>query len=474
VAKADAGPSKVFRDPVHGLIAFEGDDRDLLLALVGTPEFQRLRRIRLLGLSHFVFPGAEHSRFVHSLGVYHVAKRLAEALDHSDTLFPDARDELREHRSEVLVAALLHDVGHGPFSHVLEKELRPDPLPPNAPRSHEEWTVRIIGDRIAYKCSLPAPMVDGVVSLIAKGRDVSPLARDLVSSQLDADRLDYLLRDSHATGVAYGRFDLDWLIHSIRVSKAALAGLEGLSPCLCVAKRKGRYVVEQYIQARQSMYQQVYMHRVTRAYEALLRNALRLARRMLRNDEPLPGCTPAVVAKAIAGREVLSTSEYLRLDEWMLWRALSDWAEDGAERSGAAGQLARMAQWLVERRRPYRSVELAGPEHLVAAGKVEGALAATSGAARFAFYVDQYEDAPYRDTRYSGGADPEELNVRPIRMVDESGGIERAEDVSDLVRALAVSSMGVQTAYYDPNEPAIVELMHEHGLLEPQKQGDHR
>jgi hypothetical protein len=223
----------ILRDPVHGLVAFEGDAERLVTSLLDTREVQRLRRVRQLGLTSLVFPGAEHSRFAHAVGAAHVMSRLIERVRARQGELPsDQRlDEASAH--EAIAAALLHDLGHGPFSHLFEDVL------PDA-RSHESWTMELLRDpgTDAHRAleRISAGMADRVADLLAGAHRLAWLCRT-VSGTLDVDRCDYLLRDSYMTGVAYGRYDLDWLLRALAYARVgegewvlAIEGRKGLPP----------------------------------------------------------------------------------------------------------------------------------------------------------------------------------------------------------------------------------------------------
>ena len=201
----------ILRDPVHGLIAFDGMSERVLRSLLDTREVQRLRRVRQLGLASLVFPGAEHTRFAHAIGTAHVMQALLERIDVcSDELPPDKKlDE--EARADALAAALLHDLGHGPFSHLFEEVL------PHA-KHHEQWTREILLDPSTEVHQtlewISAGMSQRVVALLQGSYRIAYLSQS-VSGTLDVDRADYLLRDSHMTGVRYGLYDLDWLLHAL-------------------------------------------------------------------------------------------------------------------------------------------------------------------------------------------------------------------------------------------------------------------
>lgn len=265
-----AGRPRYIRDPIHGLIRFDGSPRDTLLwQLVHTPEFQRLRRIKQLGFSDAVFPGATHTRFSHSLGVLWNAKRFLDQIERSLGETIDAID-----RTVIEVAALLHDIGHGPFSHAFEKITEVH---------HEKRTAEIV---LASSTEVNeilrgfdvAPELDRrVATLFPKGEAHLQAAggieyecpiylQQVIDSQFDADRTDYLLRDSHFSGCGYGAFDLLRLIENLHVSKEYNVLFFG---------EKSLQEVEQYVFARYHMYQAVYYHRATRAAEVMLRELFR-------------------------------------------------------------------------------------------------------------------------------------------------------------------------------------------------------
>jgi uncharacterized protein len=275
---------KRLRDPVHGLIVF--DDKDplgvdmLAWKLIDTREFQRLRRIRQLGVSEFTFPGAVHSRFSHSVGVFHTARSLVKVIErelpkHNLTFEP-------EKAQVVLLAALLHDLGHGPFSHTFEgvQELR------GVRKRHEQWTADIIrnpqgGIRLLLDESKDGRLglAEAVASLLEK-EDPEDIYHAVVSSSFDADRLDYLRRDKLMTGTGAGGIDFDWLIENVRVadieSDAPDGDGEGTRrvPTFCLHK-KAMPAAEQFLLARLTLHQQVYFHKATRCVEHMISKLLR-------------------------------------------------------------------------------------------------------------------------------------------------------------------------------------------------------
>ncbi|REJ30968.1 HD domain-containing protein [Caldibacillus debilis] len=289
---------KVFKDPVHRYIHVS--DR-VIWDLIGTKEFQRLRRIRQLGTTYLTFHGAEHSRFSHSLGVYEIVRRIV------DDVFDGQREWSGEERLLSLCAALLHDLGHGPFSHSFEKVFDLD---------HEKFTRAIIlGDtevnRVLRRVGNGFP--EKVAEVIAKTYP-NKLIVSLISSQIDADRMDYLLRDAYYTGVSYGHFDMERILRIMRPYEDQV-----------VFKKSGMHAVEDYIMSRYQMYWQVYFHPVTRSGEVILNNILHRAKNLYRNGYPFKH-PPVHFLTLFAGG--ISLDEYLHLDESVVFYYFQVWQEE--------------------------------------------------------------------------------------------------------------------------------------------------
>lgn len=235
--------TKVLRDPVHGYIHV---DLQVVWDCINAREMQRLRRIHQLGGDFQVYHTAEHSRFSHSLGVYEIVRRMVNEID-------SIADSLSDYgKAAVMLAGLLHDIGHGPFSHAFEDI---------SPLTHEEYTVKIILEdseihQILADCD---PELPNDVASIIRYDNPKECLNQIVSGQLDADRMDYLLRDAYFTGTSYGKFDLERILRTIRLKDERI-----------VVKQSGIHSVEDYIMARYHMYWQVYLHPVARSYEALL------------------------------------------------------------------------------------------------------------------------------------------------------------------------------------------------------------
>ncbi len=454
---------KVVRDPVHNLIVLDGAERKLVLALMDRPEFQRLRRIRQLGLAHLVFPGAEHSRWAHSFGVCHVARRMLDALRNRYGTSAEY-EELSGLRREIVAAALLHDVGHGPFSHVFERAIPAPHNPPEGyPEDHEGWSQRIILEHLGALLEDHGVRPDVVIGLINKTNREHLLAKDFISSQLDADRMDYLLRDSRATGPKYGEFDLEWLLHSLRIAKVGVKGQGSSVPRLGFDSRKAIHVVEEYIQARAFMYEQVYIHKTTRAYEAMLTNALGLASAITNGDpQQAPRPCPPALAKVLA-RQPVSTAEYLSLDDFRLWCTLIDWSEMDVSGDVRLQQLRSKCTRLVNRGRPYRTLELPDERRqdktLVLVTELQNSEQAHS------CFRDAFRDLPYHNVFYRKSLEDEEEEDRAIHFVEPSGETRVAEALSPLIDAVSRIETKIYRLYYDEEDKTLTTRLRSDGWI---------
>ena len=250
----NASPKLAFRDPIHGFI--EADE--LEAALIRTRPMQRLRQVRQLGLTHLVFPGAEHSRFGHALGTMHLAGRVYDALARADEMPLDPGPRARARRL-VRAAALLHDLGHAPFSHWAE-DLFEDGI------DHEEMSRRLLaGDEIGGVFERFGDGVEGsdVIRLLGDRLEgPERLLSPIVSGELDVDKMDYLLRDSLFCGVRYGNFDLDQVVSTVRPLVDDATGEHRLG-----IDAEGLHAVESLILARYYMFTQVYFHVTGKALE---------------------------------------------------------------------------------------------------------------------------------------------------------------------------------------------------------------
>lgn len=406
--------AKLFRDPVHDTINWkdEGVVGGLICSLIDQPEFQRLRFIRQLGLASYVFAGAEHSRFVHSIGVAHVARRMLDRIE------ADAGDI---ERAQVLGAALLHDIGHGPFSHVLERVFD---------FQHEQISQAIVLDdgshvnRVLRQLDTSLPRK--VAAMIA-GEGPARYAQ-IVSSQLDADRFDYLLRDVEMTGVVVGRFDLERLLVLLRADDDGL-----------LVDRRGWEAVEGYLIARYHMYRLVYFHRTVRAAEVMLERLFRRAKEVLSPTDP--SLEPEGVLAQLLRGEAICPQRWIRFTEFHAWSQMDRW------RGHSDRILSLLASGLMDRRL-FKAIDRSVESDEALRKELEMLEAIDEGLSpdeRYLFAIDEASHSTYQP--YVAG---QHGRGQPIRVVDRRGRIELIEQVSPVVRTLGQTATRLRRWYVHP------------------------
>lgn len=292
---------KVFKDPIHKYVHVKDQ---LIWDLIKTKEFQRLRRIKQLGTLYLAFHTAEHSRFGHSLGVYEIVRRMI------DESFVGREAWNNKDRSLALCAALLHDLGHGPFSHSFEKIFNTD---------HEAFTQEIITgntevNEVLSRVSETFPQeVADVINKTHKNK----LVISMISSQIDADRMDYLQRDAYFTGVSYGTFDMERILRLMRPSKDEV-----------LIKESGMHAVENFIMSRYQMYWQIYFHPVSRGGEVLLNNCLKRVKQLYKEDYQFK-MYPKEFIPFFEG--TMTIDQYVELDEVTVLFYLKKWIHEEDE-----------------------------------------------------------------------------------------------------------------------------------------------
>ena len=292
---------KVFKDPIHKYVHVKDQ---LIWDLIKTKEFQRLRRIKQLGTLYLAFHTAEHSRFGHSLGVYEIVRRMI------DESFVGREAWNNKDRPLALCAALLHDLGHGPFSHSFEKIFNTD---------HEAFTQEIITgntevNEVLSRVSETFPQeVADVINKTHKNK----LVISMISSQIDADRMDYLQRDAYFTGVSYGTFDMERILRLMRPSKDEV-----------LIKESGMHAVENFIMSRYQMYWQIYFHPVSRGGEVLLNNCLKRVKQLYKEDYQFK-MYPKEFIPFFEG--TMTIDQYVELDEVTVLFYLKKWIHEEDE-----------------------------------------------------------------------------------------------------------------------------------------------
>jgi len=322
------------QDSVHGLMEFRGMEA-VVIDLLRTPELQRLRRIRQLGFGLLVFPGAEHSRLVHSLGAAHVAIRFGRQLqDRARDVFISALSPDDATVRDLAVGALCHDLGHGPLSHAWEREIVGHDFDRSAwckALGLDEVDTRLLSlkwhELVGHGLlSWPEGQLHQLLEQHEEGSAARirelllgdyyiPYLPRLLSSDIDVDRCDFIRRDTHQTGVAYGRYDLDWLI-----STCGLGRLQSGQWVVGFDERKAVRVVEQFLIARRAMYETVYYHKTVRCAEGMMAMFLRRLRKVVK-EQGIPSLTALdflqPIVRIIHG-DALAQRDLLRLDDFTL------------------------------------------------------------------------------------------------------------------------------------------------------------
>jgi HD superfamily phosphohydrolase len=315
------------RDPIHGLIVFdEKDDTDMTAwELIQTPEFQRLRRIKQLGVGEFVFPGATHTRFAHSIGVYHNARKLMQIIKREL-----GNNYSKERAKTVLLAALLHDVGHGPFSHAFEGARKAISKQRKAGQilKHEKFSSLMITAEdggIHPVLEKQRPGLAKEIAELLEQDDPSDFYHAVVSSSFDADRLDYLTRDRYMTGTHSGSIDEDWLLNNLTTHRIEYYQeddqISTQIPTF-VFTSKARQAAEDFLLARYRLYRQVYLHKVTRGFEKLITGLLQHVGRDETDKSKLgiPSNHPLMRFLAPGGENL---DLYRKLDDITVWAVIA-------------------------------------------------------------------------------------------------------------------------------------------------------
>lgn len=385
---------KVFKDPVHRYVHVRDQ---VIWDLIATPEFQRLRRIKQLGTTFMTFHGAEHSRFNHSLGVYEIVRRIIYN-------FKGRPDWNEEERLLSLCAALLHDLGHGPFSHSFEKVFKLD---------HEHFTQQIITGETQVNRVLERVepgFAQDVADVIGKTYK-DKLVVSLISSQIDADRMDYLQRDAYFTGVSYGHFDMERILRVMRPVNDQV-----------VIKSTGMHAVEDYIMSRYQMYWQVYFHPVTRSAEVILSKIFHRVKHLYENKYTFK-LEPTHFLSFF--EEDVSLQDYLKLDENIVYYYFQLWQEEDDE----------VLQDLCERfinRRLFQYIDFNPNHHMSQLHRLTQLFAEVGIDPHSYLVVDSSSDLPY--DFYRPGEEEERL---PIHLQMPSKQLKELSRHSDIVEAIS-------------------------------------
>ncbi|MCM3586828.1 HD domain-containing protein [Mesobacillus maritimus] len=397
---------KVFKDPVHRYIHVR--DR-VIWDLIGTKEFQRLRRIKQLGTTFLTFHGAEHSRFNHSLGVYEIVRRIV------DTVFVGRSEWDQEERMLSLCAALLHDLGHGPYSHSFEKVFDLD---------HEDFTKAIILGKteVNQVLSRVAPNFPKKVAEVIDKTYESKLVVSLISSQIDADRMDYLQRDAYYTGVSYGHFDMERILRVMRPREDQV-----------VFKQSGMHAVEDYIMSRYQMYWQVYFHPVTRSAEVILTKILHRAKHLHEQGYSFKHMPLHFYSFF---KEDVTLEDYLKLDEGVVLYYFQMWQEEDDR------TLRDLCTRFINRNL-FKYVEFDPAKEYKKLAKLSSLFEKAGIDPEYYLVVDSSSDLPY--DFYRPGEEEERL---PIHLLMKNGELRELSRESDIVDAISGKRRTDHKLYY--------------------------
>ena len=393
--------TKVFRDPLYGYIQV---DYKIISDLIDSREVQRLRRIRQLSGVSMVFQTAEHTRFTHSLGVYQMANLVLQNVDGIEVL-----DEYQQ--LVFLCAALLHDIGHGPYSHAFESVMQV---------SHEDMTVKIIlspTTEVNKILSINENLPIDVASVISHDNRF-PLIEALVSSQLDVDRMDYLSRDAYFTGAAYGHIDYYRILRSMKI----------VNNKVCV-RASGVHSIESYLMSRYHMYFQVYYHPVARSYETILENIYKRVNDLVKEGKTIDAHIETFLNVINNNSDVES---YIDLDDAYVNGFVKQFTKSSDE------ILQKLALCFINRHL-YKYIDLADdpdPE------EIEAIKNKYDKSVKKYFYLESRVEGVVYSVHRRG-------SLNDIRVVLPNGKIKTLEQYSPIVKSLTISSAKtVDRIYY--------------------------
>ena len=408
---------RILRDPLYGFIDL---DISFIQDIINSSYFQRIRCIAQTGVSSFTYPSATHTRFAHSLGAMHVFRRIYDPILRQEDL---KREDKIYLMSLGCASALLHDIGHGPYSHLTEEPLD---------FQHEKISADIveqteIGETLESN-SIPKKKFREILSHTVSGNE-TPISQ-LISSELDADRLDYLVRDAYFTGVRFAGIDVDRISHLLKVYHGSSPANGGV-----VIQKKGKYSIESYVLARHIMYQDVYYHKTTRGVEVLIGKAIERVKDLPTEKAELPP-ELGFIRERGAGFE-----DIIKLDDPLLFRAICDWSKSDDE------TLSALAKRIIYRDL-LKSIELSRDREHEYSDGLDAKIAEL--AERNGFKEPEYfcaqdfaTETPYRPykapTKKSEDVSKGTV-ITSIFLWDGINDPEEINDVSDIVRTLTSKS----------------------------------
>lgn len=387
--------SKVFRDPIYGYITVE---YEIIARLIDTYEFQRLRRIRQLAGVSLVFQTAEHTRFTHSLGAYELARLCLNNVE-------GLKELLTENESLILlISALLHDIGHGPYSHAFEHVLK---------HSHEEMSCKLIlGETEINKIlSEYDGLAEDVVNVLSHGGKY-PVIEGLISSQLDVDRMDYLCRDAYNTGATYGNIDFRRIMRTMKVLDGKI-----------VFRASGVNSIESYIMARYHMYWQVYFHPKSRAYELLLQSIYMRISDLTKNNVKINANVDELIS-VIQNPDDLAS--YVILDDSYVNGMIKQLTK-------ADDEILRDLAISFEKRSLYKFIEINNEDEYNEALKIKDEMDPIMAP----YYFNENK---VTQTAYLHVASTLDDDINDIKILTPNGKIESLEEYSPIIKGLVSSA----------------------------------
>lgn len=398
---------KIFRDPIYDLIYFNKEEDAPILEIIDTPEFQRLRRIKQLGLSSYTYTSSTHDRFSHSIGVCFLAGRLVENLSFSSVVIKESDKlsfTLDKNQVKLLVrlAAILHDIGHGPFSHAFERAIK-SKVEKNLSGSiqiHEDYSIKIINSenikaifgRITDH-TIREMGIKWVCDILGQTFDGPKWIQEIISSQFDADRIDYLLRDAYMCGVKYATFDWDWIFRNMFIGD-----IPGNGQGILIDGSKGTHSLESFVISRYHMYEQVYFHKTTRGFEAIVNSIFKRIGFLIDNN--ILNSTDFLGPYFLNFlKNYESIDDYLQLDDYYMVSHFHHWAKNSSDKV-----LKKLCSCFVNRR-PFKMIkyytnrdddQVANLKHYAELSREFHQRIGSDY--DYFFLLDDYKDNPYTDT----------------------------------------------------------------------------
>jgi HD superfamily phosphohydrolase len=434
---------KVFRDPIYELISFDKEKDKPILDIINTTEFQRLRRIRQLGFSCYTFPGSVHDRFSHSIGVAYMVGIMFDSLDINEKIIIKDVNlkgkvvpiELKKNQIKLLLqlTGLLHDIGHGPFSHAFEKISK---------ISHEKLSEKIINSSELLISKILDNQNDEKLKKYSRKWIIEILSgafqpiwiRELISSQIDADRLDFLLRDAYMCGVKYATFDWKWLFLHMEIGKIST---EHNRDGLIINATKGIHALESFIISRYHMYEQVYCHKTTRCLERIAEKIfLRLSKlfteNRLANIHFIDNSLPEFI------EDHNNLSAFLKLDDFHLFTQFKIWANNCSDEI-----LQELCKCIMERK-VFKLLKEATDEELFSDNQICEIEKLLGDKFDYYYFKDSFLINPFKDEYLLGRKDPESAEHIWLKTLD--GTVELSQR-SPIIRSFVNENVNKRRAY---------------------------